>query len=237
MIHISDLFQCILIFCLLYFLYRIAHQYTYWRWRKVPFIDSAPIIGHFYPLILKRVSFFEHSKNVHFAIPEAKYYGLSHFNRPALLVRDPDIIRDICQKSFDSFPEHRRFFTETTDPVLSKNLFALSGQKWKNMRNKLTPSSTAAKMRLMFELIDNCAREFVQHFKDDPNIDRKIEAKEIFGRYTCDVIATAALGLQVNSVKNPNNEFLHAGREIANFRPSRILKLMLIKAIPFSIFE
>lgn len=231
MIHLSDVFLWLVYFVLLYLLYRVLHQYTYWRWRRVPFVDSAPLVGHIYALILKRISVYDHCKKLNFLIPGAKYYGISDFNRPLLLLRDPELIREICIKAFDSFPEHRPFFTEHTDPILSKNLVALTGQKWKTMRNLMTPCFTAAKMKLMFELIDVCARDFVTYF-EDPSADLKFEAKEVFGRYTCDVIATSAFGLEVNSMRDPDNQFLKSGRESANFSARKLLKIFLINAVP-----
>jgi cytochrome P450 family 9 len=47
--------------------------------------------------------------------------------------------------------------------------------------------------------------------------------KDLFTRYTNDVIATAAFGIKCDSLKNPKNEFYEMGRDITNFGGVRAL--------------
>ena len=47
--------------------------------------------------------------------------------------------------------------------------------------------------------------------------------KDLFTRYTNDVIATSAFGIGCDSLKNPKNEFYEMGKDITNFRGFRSL--------------
>ena len=47
--------------------------------------------------------------------------------------------------------------------------------------------------------------------------------KDLFTRYTNDVIATSAFGIRCDSLKNPKNEFYEMGKDITNFRGFRAL--------------
>jgi hypothetical protein len=44
-----------------------------------------------------------------------------------------------------------------------------------------------------------------------------VEMKDLFTRYTNDVIATSAFGIGCDSLKNPKNEFYEMGRDVTNF--------------------
>jgi cytochrome P450 family 9 len=44
-----------------------------------------------------------------------------------------------------------------------------------------------------------------------------VEMKDLFTRYTNDVIATSAFGIQCDSLTNPKNEFYEMGRDVSNF--------------------
>jgi len=44
-----------------------------------------------------------------------------------------------------------------------------------------------------------------------------VEMKDLFTRYTNDVIATAAFGIECDSLSNPKNEFYEMGKNITNF--------------------
>jgi len=50
-----------------------------------------------------------------------------------------------------------------------------------------------------------------------------VEMKDLFTRYSNDVIATSAFGIGCDSLKNPKNEFYEMGRDITNFRGLRAL--------------
>ena len=44
-----------------------------------------------------------------------------------------------------------------------------------------------------------------------------VEMKDLFTRYTNDVIAMAAFGIECDSLSNPKNEFYVMGRDVTNF--------------------
>lgn len=56
----------------------------------------------------------------------------------------------------------------------------------------------------------------------------KIDLKDIFTRFTNDVIASAAFGIEVDSLNNPKNKFYLMARTILNFG--------LLQSIKFIIF-
>jgi cytochrome P450 family 9 len=61
----------------------------------------------------------------------------------------------------------------------------------------------------------------------DPADILSLELKELFTKYTNDVIATAAFGIQCNSLENPNNEFYKMGKKITSFN---LLKFIIFSA-------
>ena len=48
-----------------------------------------------------------------------------------------------------------------------------------------------------------------------------VEMKDLFTRYTNDVIATSAFGIACDSLKNPRNEFYEMGKDLTTFRGLR----------------
>lgn len=156
------------------------------------------------------------------------------FSMPGVLLRDPELIRDIMVKDFEHFPDHRSFVDEDLEPLFGKNIFSLRGDRWKEMRNTLSPSFTASKMKFMFDLISKCSKDFVDYMTDHPEICHAIETKEVFRRYTNDVIATAAFGISVNSMKVRDNEFYMRGVEATKFSSGLLsmIKFVFMRACP-----
>ncbi|XP_039306889.1 cytochrome P450 9e2-like [Solenopsis invicta] len=212
--------------------YRI---YTFWKKKGAPYFPnswSSNITG--WKLLLARISLTEYCKYIYNYIPNAKYVGMMDFATTTVLLRDPELIKDIMVKDFEHFPDHRSFINEDIEPLLGKNIFALRGDRWKEMRNTLSPSFTASKMKFMFDLISKCSKDFVDYFADHPEICHAIETKEAFRRYTNDVIATAAFGISVNSMKDQDNEFYIRGMETTKaFSGSLIMiKMTIMRLCP-----
>nr|CAD7459333.1 unnamed protein product [Timema tahoe] len=122
---------------------------------------------------------------------------------PVLLLRDPDLIRQVLIKDFNSFQDRNFPVNEKTDP-LSCHLFALRGEKWRKLRV--------------------CASELSAYLECSAVKGSTMEFREVAAKYTTDVIGTCAFGLQFNSLSDENSEFRIMGR--------RVFKFSLLEAIP-----
>ncbi|XP_011150787.1 cytochrome P450 9e2-like [Harpegnathos saltator] len=211
----------------------VYHQCMYWKKRGIPYIGTVPGLGSSWKVFLRRMSFVEYSDLTYKHEPDAKYIGLMDMATPLVLLRDPDLIRDVMVKDFEHFPDHKSFASEEVDPLFGKNVFSLRGNRWKEMRNTLSPSFTASKMKAMFELVSKCSCQFAEYLADHPELCTSIDTKEVFRRYTTDVIATSAFGISVNSMKDRNNEFFIRGLEATDFGSFKsLLKFIFLRASP-----
>ncbi|XP_011705770.1 PREDICTED: cytochrome P450 9e2-like, partial [Wasmannia auropunctata] len=66
-----------------------------------------------------------------------------------------------------------------------------------------------------------------------PPEQRIMEMKDVFARYTNDVIATCVFGISVDSMKNPENEFYVYGKEATSFNSTALLKLYIYRIMPW----
>ncbi|XP_070151623.1 cytochrome P450 9e2-like [Polyergus mexicanus] len=213
----------------------VHHVYFYWRGKSVPYLpDSLRSFVMGWKAFLRQLSNVDHSSFLYNYFPDAKYYGTMEFATPAVLLRDPELIKEVLVKDFEIFHDHRSFVDESLDPLFSKNIFSLRGDRWREMRNTLSPSFTANKMKMMFDLVSKCSREFVDYLVDHPELCNAIETKQIFRRYTTDVIATTAFGISVNSMKDQNNEFYVRGIEMTKTFSGFLImfKLMFMRVFP-----
>lgn len=85
------------------------------------------------------------------------------------------------------------------------------------MRATLSPIFTGSKMRQMFELVSEIGAQMAEYFKNISDEERQLEFKEMFSRFTNDVIATAAFGIQVDSLKHKDNEFFMSAKTLMDF--------------------
>lgn len=100
-----------------------------------------------------------------------------------------------------------------------------SAQKWKGLRPAMTPAFTSSKMKIMFNIMEECSRQFSSYFINQETDVIDVELKDIFTRYTNDVIASTTFGVQVDSLRDRDNEFYRMGKAFANFDGTAIFKV------------
>jgi hypothetical protein len=146
------------------------------------------------------------------------------FVLPTLLIKDPDLMKQVTVKEFDHFVNHRQIADAQADPFWNKNLFASRDERWRDMRSTLSPSFTSNKMRIMYKLIEECALQFVEYFQNQSEDVVELQMKDAFTRYTNDVIATTAFGVKCDSLKDKTNKFYMMGKDASDLGGWKILK-------------
>ncbi|XP_055541583.1 probable cytochrome P450 9f2 [Wyeomyia smithii] len=207
------------------FLYRwLNKNRDYFRDKPIPSIPIKPILGSTGPLFLKQVALANFVKSLYEKYAGSKVVGFFDINSPMYMFRDPELIKKIGVKDFDHFMDHRpvlgKNYVDHSETLFPKTLFALSDQKWKNMRATLSPAFTGSKMRQMFDLVRECCERLVKFYQDEigsERIGREYEMKDVFSRFTNDVIATAAFGIKVNSSQDRDNDFYVQGKKMMQF--------------------
>lgn len=164
--------------------------------------------------------------------PDAKYTGFFNFSQLVVVLRDLELIKSIGIKHFDSFQDHVFLGSSNQDPLFEKNLLALRGDQWRDIRTLLSPSFTSSKMRAMFQLMSECAVNFSEYLVTVPSDKRIMEMRDIFTRYTTDVIATCAFGISVDSMREPNNDFYTIGAKASDFNTITLIKILLCQHMP-----
>uniref|UniRef100_A0A182S7B3 Uncharacterized protein n=1 Tax=Anopheles maculatus TaxID=74869 RepID=A0A182S7B3_9DIPT len=204
-------------------------NYYYFADKPIPFLKPSFPFGNAGPILMKKVTLFEHFKNLYDAFPNGRIHGMFNMRQPAYVVRDPDLVKQITVKDFDYFADHMSTGMEQTEEnnsnhlLLGNSLVSLRGQKWRDMRATLSPAFTGSKMRLMFALIAECGQTMVAHFRSEEQKARsagesglQLEMKDVMTRFSNDVIGTAAFGIKVDSFRDPSNQFISMARSVTN---------------------
>lgn len=83
----------------------VRNAFSYWKRKGVPYIQPSFPFGNLKDSLLQRISFAEAVKKLYDSSKEP-YLGIYSTVSPFLIIRDPNIIRDILIKDFPSF-HHR----------------------------------------------------------------------------------------------------------------------------------
>lgn len=206
-------FIAIVIVLVTYLFYR---KFTYWQRRGIKYLKPSVPFGHFGPIFMQQMSFGQLFDKLYNKTTEP-VIGIYAAIRPLLMIRDPQLIHSVLVKDFQYFHDRGLYIDEKNDPM-SANLVSLSGEKWKTLRAKLTPTFTSGKLKAMFSTLVDCGDSLSEYLNTATG--KTIEIHELLGQYTTTVIASVAFGIDIDCIQEPNNEFRRIGRKV------RALKIM-----------
>lgn len=160
--------------------------------------------------------------------------GLYMFAQPGFLITEPDLVKEVLVKNFESFDSRGIYFNDEVDP-LSKNLFFTRGQYWKDLRVKLSPTFTSGKIKFMFETVSKVCDGMINFMEPLASKSGEIEVKEILSAFTTEVITSVALGVETKCLGNPDNKFKKAAEMLSSKMDDR--KILVHELFSEALFE
>ncbi|XP_045477863.1 cytochrome P450 9e2-like [Harmonia axyridis] len=227
------IFTVFVLILIAYVANRVIPPIYYWKKRNITYVNP---LFRVYQVFFGIKSFAEIVQEAYNEYPDKRYYGSYQFLKPSLFVRDLDLIKQITIKDFDHFTDHVDILNSNNDPIFSKNLFSLKGKEWRELRSTLSPAFTSSKMKAMFVLISEASKKFVEHFEAKKEEIIEVEMKETYSKFTNDVIATCAFGINCDTLENPENEFFTMGKAVTRSTFLRMMRALVRMLFP-TIFE
>ncbi|KXJ79844.1 hypothetical protein RP20_CCG027717 [Aedes albopictus] len=210
----------------------MTRNYFYFADKPMPFLKPVLGIGNLGPLLMRKRDIFEHFRWLYECFPNDKIFGMFSMADPIYMIRDPAMLKRIAVKDFDHFVDHTGLGgdAEYDNPhmLVLNTLVSLRGNKWRDMRATLSPAFTGSKMRQMFTLIAECGERMADFYRGECKRDggsaAEVELKEMFSRFTNDVIATTAFGIEVDSFRQPENAIFTLGKAV--MQPGGLLNIL-----------
>lgn len=208
-------------------------KYKYWKARNFPYLRPRFPLGNLNHVMLKGVSLGTPTKDFYDRLKAAghKFGGVYTLFQPALVIVDPDYIKDILSVDFGSFVNRGIYHDAKSDP-LSAHLFTQDGADWRRLRIKLTPTFTSGKMRRMFQSILNCSANMIETLNGCAERNERVDIHSIVDCFTIDVIGECAFGIECNSFQNGETEFLTMAKRIIKPTPIDSLYYFLTINMP-----
>ncbi|KAH3706709.1 hypothetical protein DPMN_066097, partial [Dreissena polymorpha] len=165
-----------------------------------------------------------------------KIYGGSLGMINIINVCDIDILKKILVKDHADFQNRFTLPGVYEPPPSDATLLALKDSEWKRVRSILTPSFSAAKLKMMTTNINHVSEILARGLLENARSRSTIDPKDIYGCFTMDVIARTAFGIETNSYKNPDDPFIAHGKRVFSspvFNPVIILMMIFPRLGPF----
>jgi cytochrome P450 family 6 len=211
-------------------LYRFSTSgHDRWRIANVPHDRPMPLFGNAFRILTGIESPQEFFDRAYKRFAGEKVCGMYQMTTPLLLARDPELISRITVRDFGHF-NSRGMNTSPENNVLAGSLFFLKGDRWKTMRQKLSPGFTTNRLKDAQDRIVECVDRLTMTIDQQMSVSdgEGIEFKKLTANFSTNVIATCAFGLKLDQT----SEFIKYGNKMFQSRIRQIVVQMLIMLCP-----
>ncbi|GIY47674.1 cytochrome P450 3A21 [Caerostris extrusa] len=201
-----------------------TRNFDYWKKRGVPYVKPVPFFGNTFKLLYKPF----HELELERYRKMGPLYGHFEGSRPLLSIADLNLVREVLVKEFPSFSNRRQTISGNT--VIDSMLPTLRGEDWKRVRSIVSPTFTTGKIRRMVSIIKDCSQTLLQNLKKVSEHGKSFGARELYGAFTMDVIASSAFSTKLDSHNDPQNKFVQSAKK--GFSTNFSFRFALYQIIP-----
>ena len=137
----------------------VTRNFKFWKERGVPYVKPTLFFGNLKECTLQKTTIGEQLQRIYNEHSDKPYVGIFSFDKPSLLIRDVELVKNILVKDFQKCMDRIVSIEERFDPLFGNVLGMLKGQLWRHLRTNLTPVFTSHKMKMMFCLVETCGKE------------------------------------------------------------------------------
>ncbi|KAH8402376.1 hypothetical protein KR009_011601, partial [Drosophila setifemur] len=227
----------LLLTVLVYHLY-LKHKYAYFKGHGIPHlpVSNWSPLGHLGKLLFLRISFGDIFQQI-YADPmckEAKTVGFFVFQTPALMVRDPELIRLVLIKHFNSFL-NRYEAADSGDGMGSLTLPLAKYHNWRESRQCMSQLFTSGRLReVMYPLMLGVAADLENYVQRKMgNLPEKIlPLGRMCQLFTTDVTGNLFYSQDVGGLRQGRSDLLKKTKQLfyPNFR--KVLDFMVVFFLP-----
>ncbi|XP_017779343.1 PREDICTED: cytochrome P450 6k1-like [Nicrophorus vespilloides] len=206
----------------------ITQNFDYWKKRGITYLEPSFPFGNIFPLVVFKKSYADLMAQFYNSSKES-IVGFWIFNIPFLLIRSPEMIKNIFVRDFDHFNE-RASSNNKLDPYFNNTLFSLDFHDWKILRTKLSPSFTTSKLKHVMHIFNKASNEMIEYL--DQVSGDAVDCKQISSRLTANAFAGCGFGYNINCFNDVDNEFLVYSQKLLAPTVANFVRLVGFFVVP-----
>lgn len=223
----------LVIICFIVSLLLIHRRHAYFKEHGIDYAPGIfPLGSHLvWKVFMGQESFLQLADAYYNQFENSKAFGFyKPLGEPVLVIKDMELAKKIMITDFDHFVD-RNFFKSNPKSNLHESmmLLALKGENWKKSRNLLTPMFSSRKLKATMPLMHQCAQDLSKYLEDCTEID----CKEVFQRFTVEILGTLGCGVKPNVLRDVKNDFYKHVLSISNEAESIKISTVLRLAVGF----
>ncbi|XP_043469537.1 probable cytochrome P450 28d1 [Leptopilina heterotoma] len=189
-----------IVFVLILIYFYLSWQYNYWQRQGVPSAKGAiPGLGHMLPVFTTQKSMATVCEELYKSGKNYSMYGYYRLFSPLLLIRDPEIVKNVFLTNFSSFSENpMQINSSKRDELLGLNPFFVSGEKWKEARAPLSNSFSSMKLKILMSLVLKVSTKMSKYLHTECKTEKELDLNKLCHKFTGEISSTG-MGIEAHN--------------------------------------
>ncbi|XP_014476303.1 PREDICTED: cytochrome P450 6B1-like [Dinoponera quadriceps] len=225
----------------------LTRNYNYWRDRNILCAKGTlPGFGHTLPLLVMRTTLVDLVQRICDPYPDRSMVGFYHQTTPALVIREPELVKTVLQTNFASFSRNVWKIDSHLDRLNAANPFFCYGDTWLIGRKHIGLASTTRNIKIFLNCIQQVCNNLENYLNDKLKANNntiELKINNLAYRYSSSVAAYSGSSFQFQcgkcvlqrriSAKIQDfffgfiKEIVHIRQQEKNTRKFNFLQLML----------
>ncbi|XP_056644762.1 cytochrome P450 6k1-like [Diorhabda sublineata] len=229
---VLDLFVLVVISGISSYIY-FTRNFNYWKKRKIYSPTPIPFFGNFFDSLSFRTTIHENVKK-YYDSTEDPFFGLYILDEPVLVLKSPQLIKDVLIKDFTVFCDRRVSTPKHSDMVYS--VFFLKYNLWKKVRSVLSPLFRTSVLKNNYFHLDDTKNLLIDFLHKNNGL---IDARLIGGHFATELLARWFFRVNPHCFDGGESIFRRYIHKLFdfNFRNAVIQNLFFIKPSWVSFFR
>uniref|UniRef100_A0A1Y1N6S6 Cytochrome P450 n=1 Tax=Photinus pyralis TaxID=7054 RepID=A0A1Y1N6S6_PHOPY len=184
----------------------IKKRNSYWKDLGVPYAEPTLLFGNLLSLLQIKSSAFWF-RNLYESTNHLFYGFFFTLNTPALLIRDPELIKQMFVKNSDFFAHRLGGQNCNHDKMGVNSMFFMKSPTWKIVRKALVPFFSPYKLANLSTIVFKTGDNLVAYIESEMTTKPSIDVPMMASMYTSDIIGTGLFGLSAESLTHKNTRY------------------------------
>lgn len=194
----------------LYVYWSLTKNYGVYEKKGLFSIPPKMIFGNTKDLVMQTKSMIQFYRDIYKQFGDRKYGIYYDGTAPTLMIKDPDLIKQVLVTDFDHFVDFAFIPKELAHlPMNELGLSNAIGDEWRSLRTSITPAFSLKNIKNIGTKINAPALDVIEAMKRCPN--GEVDMEKLTGHYAIDCIGRIVFSMDFQTIKSDGNEIVTNG--------------------------
>ncbi|KAF2886646.1 hypothetical protein ILUMI_19527 [Ignelater luminosus] len=243
MYHNFLIYLGLIIVGIIFLYFHLTRNFNHWKNKSIQYVKPMLLFGNIFKVLTFQRSIGQFLWEL-YNNTKLPFIGFFVFDKPFLLIRDPEIIKSCLITDFEYFDDRSITENRKDDEMASDSLLLLKNPLWKSHRVIVSQAFATGKIKGMLPIVLEASNDLVDYMNNVAIKEEATETREVAMKFTTEVIASCVFGIKAHCFLHDKAAFREASKRIFDWSLGRKISMasyffapILVKLFKLKFYE